>query len=154
MKHTWVWLCLVGVGLMAGDVFADQSATRRMRSTEIPRLQFRAVGVDDVFETLTTLAREADPEGTGVNILYLGPEGADAPRITLSLRRVTLYDAIRYVTQAAGLHYRIDENAVVITAAPAPSARVETRVYPVQPAFKELLEEEPETPKRRDWFFR
>ncbi|OQW96277.1 MAG: hypothetical protein BWK77_05525 [Verrucomicrobia bacterium A1] len=61
------------------------------------------------------------------------------PLITLNLRRVTLLDAIKYVTDVAGLKYRIDENAVFITPANANLENVVTRLYPVQPSILEMV---------------
>jgi hypothetical protein len=56
----------------------------------------------------------------GVNLVLnleagqaLAPE--EVPVITLALRRVSLYDALRYVTEVAGLELRFDENAAVIS---------------------------------------
>ncbi len=57
--------------------------------------------------------------------------------ITLTLRRVTLLDAIRYVTDVANLKYRVEETAVIIT----PQGTVDnvvTRLYPVQPNIIEI----------------
>ncbi|MBM4155798.1 MAG: hypothetical protein FJ221_12335 [Lentisphaerae bacterium] len=71
-----------------------------------------------------------------------GGDGAGAsgvPAITLNLRRVTLLDAIRYVTEVANLKYRIEENAVIITPANAVQGNVVTRLYPVQPSIVEIV---------------
>ena len=64
------------------------------------------------------------------------PSSATVP-ITLTLRRVTLLDAIRYVTDVANLKYRVEETAVIIT----PQGTVDnvvTRLYPVQPNIIEI----------------
>ncbi len=60
---------------------------------------------------------------------------ASIPLITLNLKRVTLLDAIRYVTEVANLKYRIEENAVVITPANYVSGNIVTRLYPVMPSI-------------------
>ncbi len=57
------------------------------------------------------------------------------PRITLFLRNVTLWDALRYVTEISGLRFRVDEHAVVILPAGTPDGPIVTRLYPVQPSF-------------------
>lgn len=65
------------------------------------------------------------------------PETAGIPAITLTLRRVSLLDAIKYVTDVAGLKYRLEENAVIIT----PKDRVVnvmTRLYPVMPGIVDI----------------
>ncbi len=105
----------------------------------IPRLNYEGVPVDQAFEALSELSRQLDAEGEGVNIVYSGPVGDQAPRISLSLRRVSLYDVIRYMTEMAGLYYRIDANAVYIADEPFSPALIETRFYPVQPSFINVI---------------
>ncbi len=72
-----------------------------------------------------------------------GPSGV--PTITLNLRRITLMEAIRYITEVAGLRFRIEDNVVVITPADvADTGRVITRLYPVQPSFLDVISERAE----------
>lgn len=151
----FVWIVVMGL-LAAGAAVAEQQSVReRVRETVIPRVQYRDVGVDEAFDDLVEAARSADPSGQGVNIVYHGPQGEDARRITLSLRRISLYDAIRYITQVAGLYYRIDDNAVFISDEPFRPERIITRIYPVQPTFMDVIRagQEKEEPPRRDPFF-
>ncbi len=64
------------------------------------------------------------------------------PTITLNLRRISLMEAIRYITEVAGLRHRIEDNVVVITPAGiADLGRVITRLYPVQPSFLDVVAE-------------
>ncbi len=153
MRNALTWALIALLAAVVAEA-REQPLGERVRGTVIPQVQYRDVGADAVFEDLAEAAREADPEGRGVNIVYNGPEGDAARRITLSLRRISLYDAIRYITQVAGLYYRIDDNAVFISDEPFRSDRITTRIYPVQPTFMDVIrggekEEEP----RRDPFF-
>jgi general secretion pathway protein D len=54
-------------------------------------------------------------------------------KITLSLHDVPLIDALKYVTQLAGLKYRIESSAVLILPLDAPEGEMVTRSYPVTP---------------------
>ncbi len=68
--------------------------------------------------------------------------------ISLTLRNVSLLDAIRYVTDVAGLRYRIEDNAVIITPKDRPVGALITRFYPVQPSIVDVVierEEQPDT---------
>ncbi|MBP7829743.1 MAG: hypothetical protein KA248_07480 [Kiritimatiellae bacterium] len=65
--------------------------------------------------------------------------------ITLSLRRVSLLDAIKYITDVANLKYRIEDNVVIITPANVAVGRVITRLYPVQPSILDVIVEKQET---------
>ncbi len=132
----------------------ERSVREQVRETVVPRVEYRDEGVDRAFEHLSNRSRELDPEGRGINIIYRGPDGDAAPRITLSLRRISLYEAIRYITQVAGLHYRIDDNAVFISDEPFRPDRIITRFYPVQPIFMDIIRsDQKEEPPRRDPFF-
>ena len=59
--------------------------------------------------------------------------------ITLNLRRISLLDAIKYITEVAGLKYRMEDNAVIITPAGVVSGHVITRMYPVQPSILDVV---------------
>jgi len=73
---------------------------------------------------------------------------AGVPLITLNLRRVTLLDAIRYVTEVANLKYRLEENAVIITPRTAVEGTIVTRMYPVQPSIVEIVTTKTETDRQ------
>ena len=147
-------ISLFGFLLMASAGQADGRTVGELtRETELPAVEYRNARVDEAFESLSDASRAADPDGVGVNIIYRGPEGEAAPRITLTLRRISLYDAIRYITEVTGLHYRLDDNAVIITSEEeAPGRRIETRMYPVQPSILDVIRGE-EREAERDWFF-
>ncbi len=66
------------------------------------------------------------------------------PTITLNLRRISLMEAIRYITEVAGLKFRVEESAVIITPAGIVTGRVVTRLYPVQPSFQDIIAERSE----------
>jgi general secretion pathway protein D len=68
----------------------------------------------------------------------LGTASASTPSITLNLRRVSLLDAIKYITELASLRFRIEEYAVIIVPMNAVIDQMATRFYPVQPSIQEL----------------
>lgn len=142
----------------------------KMETLIIPRIEFRQANIRDVISFLRDASEATDPEGEGVNIILnlSMPDGAPAPTptadadpwgdqddwgaaapraeaggvpsITLNLRRISLMEALRYITEVAGLRYRIEDSAVVITPAGiADAGRVITRLYPVQPSFLDVV---------------
>ncbi len=70
--------------------------------------------------------------------------------ITLNLRRISMLDAIKYITEVAGLKYRIENTAVMITPIDAPHGNIITRMYPVQPSFMDVIVERADTSQDRD----
>ena len=135
---------------------AERTLRSQVEETRIPRVQFRDADLEEVVDSLRLLSERHDPAGEGVNIINSVPRDHQVHRITLSLRRISLLDAIRYVTEAAGLTYRIDDRAVIITTRDERPDRIETRMYPVQPSFMDVIkgmdvrEEQP----RREWWER
>ncbi|MFA5043811.1 MAG: hypothetical protein WC381_10525 [Kiritimatiellia bacterium] len=63
----------------------------------------------------------------------------NVPSVTLSLRNITLIDAIKYITEVTGLKYRIEENVVVITPSDYLVGELITRTYKVQPNIAETI---------------
>ena len=59
--------------------------------------------------------------------------------ITLNLRRISMLDAIKFITEVAGLKYRVEDTAVIITRKDAPVGNIITRMYPVQPSFIDVV---------------
>ena len=59
--------------------------------------------------------------------------------ITLNLRRISMLDAIKYITEVAGLKFRIEDSAVMITPIDAPVGNIVTRMYPVQPSIMDVI---------------
>ncbi len=74
---------------------------------------------------------------------------AGIPTITLNLRRISLLDAVKYITEVARLKFRLEENAVIITPEGVVSGRVITRLYPVQPSIIDVVVDRNEAPEQR-----
>ncbi len=97
---------------------------KKLNSIVIPKIDFRQANIADVITYLaqqSILADTNSPAGArGVNfILHLRRPGAAAeiapPVLTMSLHNIVLMDAIRFIAEVAGLKYRIEESAVIIT---------------------------------------
>lgn len=93
----------------------------------------------------------ADPWGGTATTTTAAPDqmiGSSIPSITLNLRRISLLEAIRYITEVAGLKFRVEDSVVLITPAGVVQGRVVTRLYPVQPSFMDVVgsQEAPDAP--------
>ncbi len=77
----------------------------------------------------------------GGGVAFSAPAPAGVRDITLNLRRISMLDAIKYITEVAGLKYRIEDSAVIITPIDAPTGNIITRMYPVQPSFMDVIVE-------------
>jgi hypothetical protein len=78
-----------------------------LRKTIIPELVLEGAGI---MEAVTVLSEQGE-----VNIVITDVVQKSGFSITLRLRNIPLYDAIRYVAEVADVGFRIDDHAVVIT---------------------------------------
>ncbi len=93
---------------------AGYALRRKLEQLVIPEISFRQAAPADVIEFLREQTKQLSPDKTPVNVVWLVPADAKLSPITLSLRKVPFTDVLNYVTQLAGLRYRIKPHAVVI----------------------------------------
>lgn len=109
-----------------------------------PVVSFRDATLEDALEFLRVKSRDLDtfekiPENRGVNmVLQTGDAPVDA-KITLDLKDVPMTEALRYVTELAGLKFRIEPKAVMIEPITETSSEQHTRVYEVPENFSGRL---------------
>ena len=96
---------------------AQKKLENKLKAIVITALNFAEVPFEEAIVILRSNAEKVDPEKSGVNILAIFPQdNADVqPSLTMTLRNVSLYDAIRYCCEAADVRMRIDDNCVVVT---------------------------------------
>lgn len=95
----------------------DVAMENRLKSIILPDVSLRDARLDIVIQLLQQRSRELDPlrPQKGVNfVLKYGVASESSALITLNLKRVTLLDTLKMVTEVAGLSYRFDGEIVVI----------------------------------------
>ena len=140
----------------------------KMKAIKIPEVDFRQANIRDVIQFLQDASVEYDPEPdpakkTGVNIiLNLGgarpgagappggglggepgvvePGVAEAPPITFTARYISLLEALKIVTDVAGLKYRIEGSVVIIVPLGAPDGPIIVRMYDVNPTAQARID--------------
>ena len=95
---------------------ADPSYALRNKLEKIivPEVSVRQAAPADVIEYLNAEANKRSPDKTQINFVWLVPAGIKLNPVTLNLRNVPLTDVLNFVTQLAGLRYRVEAHAVVI----------------------------------------
>jgi hypothetical protein len=91
----------------------------------IPEVNFRGAGVAGVIDFLQTESQKVSGADNPINFVWQAPESFKTAKVTLNLRSVPLADVLKYVTESAGLRYRVDPHAVVIYQ-PPPAAPTES----------------------------
>jgi beta-lactamase regulating signal transducer with metallopeptidase domain len=79
-----------------------------------PKVQFQDATLTEAVEFLRIKSRELDPEKKGLNIL-VKPGGDPKARITIQLKDVPAYEALRYCAEIAGHKLSMDGDVFVIT---------------------------------------
>ena len=101
----------------SAEELAIEAMKARLQSIVIPSLDFRDANIKDVVLFLTETCRRQDPSKQGVNILLLGMEdsmAADQNNITISIRDMSLLEALNYIVEMASLKFDVQAKAVAI----------------------------------------
>jgi general secretion pathway protein D len=78
----------------------------------LPQVEFREATLDEAITFIRIKSRDIDPAKKGVNIL-LKPGGAGA-KITLSLQKVPVNEALRYIAELAGHTLSVDGTTYIL----------------------------------------
>ena len=115
-----------GVVDASGDVkittsqgtLSTEQARAQMKPTAgaiiLPTVQFQDATLTEAIEFLRVKSRELDPEKKGLNIL-VKPGGDPKAKITMALKDVPAYEALRYVAEIAGHKLTVEGDVFVIT---------------------------------------
>ena len=111
----------------------------KLNTIVIPRVQFTDARVDEAIEFLRIKSKdldvfETDPELKGVNII-LKADPESAPRISLDLQNVPLVEALRYVTELAGMKFKVEPYAVLVVPLTDVGNEVYQQTFSVPPDF-------------------
>jgi general secretion pathway protein D len=121
--------------------------TAKLNQIIIPQLTMNGFRLETAINYLRRRSAELDPDPTnkGVNIVIdrrrinnSTPGALDQPVITLDLEDVPLAEALRYVTELAGVKYRIEPFAVWIVPLTDREEALFTRRYRVPPFFTSM----------------
>ena len=127
------------IGAITGEDPGSAPISFKLNNITIERLQFSEADIDEVVSYLRRKSQEADitdadPNKRGVNFLNRVPPG-QARAVSLDLRNVKLLDAVKAVTDQAGVRFDVQPNSVVIVPAGASGGTMTTRTFRVPPDF-------------------
>ena len=78
---------------------------------------------------------ERDPARKGVNLILKAGATPSTAQITLDLKDVSMLQALRYVTELAGMRYKVEPHAVVVAPITETTTELYTRTFKVPPDF-------------------
>lgn len=119
---------------------ASRYYTNKMDRIIIPRVQFQGASIEEALEFLRIKSRdfdtvERDPSRKGINLIAKHGSTPSTAQISLDLKDVPMSEALRYVTELAGMKYRIEPFAVVVVPLSDVGAEMYTRSFKVPPGF-------------------
>ena len=118
-------------------------ALGKLRTIKLPTLQLKDATIGEAVEFLRTKSRdldasESDASRKGVNLILKSDDPPSTARITLDLKNVPMEEALRYVTELAGMKYKVEPQGIVIVPVTESTTEQYTRVYKVPPDFLSL----------------
>jgi general secretion pathway protein D len=108
---------------------------QKLRSIIIPSLEFRDASIEDAVAFLNAKSKELDPEKQGINFILRPDVPETAKTFTLSLRNVPMEQALRYISQLAGVKYKVEEFAVLVVRLVDNTEVLLRRQFNVPPSF-------------------
>ena len=130
-------------------VTTQEVSTTRSASAEIsakmdriifPQVQFTGASVEEAIEFLRLKSRdldlqETDPAKKGVNIIFKTGDTPSTAQISLDLKDVPMKEALRYITELAGMKYKVEAYAVLVVPISETNSEMVQRIYRVPPDF-------------------
>ena len=122
-----------------GEADAAVRLTKKLRAIRFPQVTFTGVTVDEAVAYLRVKSRDLDtdpdPARRGVNIILQTGDIPAGSRITLELKDVPMEEALRYVTELAGMKFKVEPYAVVVVPITESTTEIFTRTFKVPPDF-------------------
>jgi tetratricopeptide (TPR) repeat protein len=114
--------------------------TEKMNKIIFPTVSFQGATIEEAIEYLRVKSRDldtfTDATGTkGVSIILRQGNAPSNASISLDLKDVPMSEVLRYVTELAGMKYRIEPHAVLITPIGEGTPELLTRKFKVPPNF-------------------
>lgn len=114
-----------------------EALTEKLRNLTLSRIDFSNASLDETIEYLRVRSRDLDPTGRGIDFVVSLPEQTRNRPVSLNLTDVPFDEVLRYITEAAGATYRVEERAVRIVSLSDEASSIISKVYRVPPGFIE-----------------
>lgn len=114
--------------------------TEKMQKIIFPQVSFSGATIEEAIEFLRVKSKDLDPEPNpakkGVNIiLQMGDTPVNA-QITLDVNDVPMSEALKFVTDLAGMKFKVEPFAVIVLPLSVQSDTQYTRIFRVPPDFE------------------
>ncbi|MDB6137808.1 MAG: type and secretion system protein, partial [Verrucomicrobiaceae bacterium] len=111
----------------------------KMKTIRFPQVTFAGATIEEAVEYLRVKSRDLDndpdPSRRGVNIILKAGDTPSTAQISLDLKDVPMEEALRYITELAGMKFKVEPYAVLVVPVTESTTEMVTRVYKVPPDF-------------------
>ncbi len=89
---------------------------QRLEQIIFPGIEFEDADIFAVIRQLNRLSKRYDPDKAGVTIVsgFDKTTAEQLPKVTMSFSKIPMGEVLRYLCQATGLKYKVDESAIII----------------------------------------
>jgi len=112
---------------------------QKMKTIRFPVVSFSGATIDEAVEYLRVKSKDLDTDSDlsrrGVNIILKAGDTPAGGQISLDLRDVPMEEALRYITELAGMKFKVEPYAVLVVPITESSTEMITRIYKVPPDF-------------------
>lgn len=122
-------------GIATGIRGGREAIQQKLRELKLARIDFSGASLAEVVEYLRVRSRDLDPQDRGIDFVLSLPSDFRSPPISLSLTEMPLEEVLRYVTEIAGLTYRVEDYAVRLVSRADGSSVIISKTYKVPPDF-------------------
>ncbi len=106
---------------------------QKLKAIRIPKVAFSGATIEQALEYLAAKSKELDTDGDparrGVKILLKAGDTRSDAQISLDLKDVPMDEALRYVTELAGMKYTVKSDTVMVVPITESTTEFETRTY-------------------------
>ncbi|MCG8600111.1 MAG: hypothetical protein MI807_08230 [Verrucomicrobiales bacterium] len=123
-RHAVMLVERTGKSKQRGQPESAPELVLKLRTIQIPSIEFQETPFDDALQFLRNLAIKNDPEPNaekkGINIVKIPQQGVEDRSVTMRLSGVPLGEAIKYTCGLANYSVTIQKGAVVVYPTPVP----------------------------------
>ncbi len=125
----------VGTGVNPSRYYSE-----KMQRIIFPTVQFQGASIDEAIEFLRIKSKdldtvERDATKRGVNLILKSGQAPSTAQISLDLHDVPMVEALRYITELAGMKYKIEPYAVLVVPVSDTNIEQYSRTFKVPPDF-------------------
>lgn len=112
-----------------------ETIVQKLRTLIFPQVEFAGATLGEVAELLRVRSRDLDPQGSGVSFILNVPQDAAEKPISLNLTNMPMEEVLRYVSDACGVSYKVEDHAVMFVSISERNNAITTRTFRVPPDF-------------------